>query len=569
MIVLFELYKYDKALLERILPREYISYLNNPNEATTEYVGYCHFGANSEAKDYVLILPKIFVDEVGLAFGKYKPEIFSTSNFYNSKYEIDRAIVRFINEMSCWIYKSLLIYQKRNENESDLIGLKTVNLPQVVSRNNSNSSHSLLDIYLAFVEFSKKNSNLFISIIKNSNKGSCIKWEKTVTKTTPIMVKGTPIYRDLKTKQRAVSHEDELLSIYYSVLYYFKTYYNFDIRLTLNYKIIKGNKFTSLLDGKGIRLLKKIKNRYFSDTFKKLWNLLYLFFDYESKCKATNNLNEVLVTKYYPAVFEDMIDSLLGDNIKDSVIPTYYKDQKDGRIVDHIYSYKDLLNDSNIYYIGDSKYYQQGHNVVGASLDKQFTYAKNVIQYNIDDENRYENRFRTVRYRDDLTEGYNITPNFFISAFLNSNLDLLPDLHAVDQPITHYHFKDRLFDRDTLTVQRYNINFLFVLVTYISKDEFFKNKFKDESRRKFRKEIISFTNNSYYFFKVYANTNISLEMFVERNFKKLNGKMYYNSNCKNFIIVALSKKCYQSLGDAQNFIFSLSLAKGSEMFELM
>ena len=152
MIVLFELYKYDKALLERILPREYISYLNNPNEATTEYVGYCHFGANSEAKDYVLILPKIFVDEVGLAFGKYKPEIFSTSNFYNSKYEIDRAIVRFINEMSCWIYKSLLIYQKRNENEADLIGLKNVNLPQVVSRNNSNSSHSLLDIYLAFVE---------------------------------------------------------------------------------------------------------------------------------------------------------------------------------------------------------------------------------------------------------------------------------------------------------------------------------------------------------------------------------------------------------------------------------
>ena len=105
---------------------------------------------------------------------------------------------------------------------------------------------------------------------------------------------------------------------------------------------LKGNKFTSLLDGKGIRLLKKIKNRYFSDTFKKLWNLLYLFFDYESKCKATNNLNEVLVTKYYPAVFEDMIDSLLGDNIKDSVIPAYYKDQKDGRIVDHIYSYKDL-----------------------------------------------------------------------------------------------------------------------------------------------------------------------------------------------------------------------------------
>ena len=125
--------------------------------------------------------------------------------------------------------------------------------------------------------------------------------------------------------------------------------------------------------------------------------------------------------------------------------------------------------------------------------------------------------------------------------YKHSNLDLLPDLHAVDQPITHYHFKDRLFDRDTLTVQRYNINFLFVLTTYLSKDESFKKKFKNETRMLFRKQLIDYLNNTYCFYKVYPKDNISVEQFIEDSFKKLNGKMYRYVGCNEFIVVALSK----------------------------
>lgn len=52
-----------------------------------------------------------------------------------------------------------------------------------------------------------------------------------------------------------------------------------------------------------------------------------------------------------------------------------------------MYQYKELTNnekDDTIYYIGDSKYYKRGNSLGKESVYKQFTYARNVIQWNID-----------------------------------------------------------------------------------------------------------------------------------------------------------------------------------------
>ena len=54
---------------------------------------------------------------------------------------------------------------------------------------------------------------------------------------------------------------------------------------------------------------------------------------------------------------------------------------KDGKIIDHIYEDKSLIDRSNIFFIGDSKYYKSDNTAVQNSKYKQITYAKNIIQY--------------------------------------------------------------------------------------------------------------------------------------------------------------------------------------------
>lgn len=118
--------------------------------------------------------------------------------------------------------------------------------------------------------------------------------------------------------------------------------------------------------------------------------------------------------------------SLIGDKEP----PRGLKEQDDGKRVDHIYSYRNLTNneeDRPIYYIGDSKYYKIGNKISDESVYKQFTYARNVIQWNLNLflDNSEENaalRKEHPIYRDELTEGYNIVPNFFISAKMDEKL---------------------------------------------------------------------------------------------------------------------------------------------------
>ena len=148
----------------------------------------------------------------------------------------------------------------------------------------------------------------------------------------------------------------------------------------------------------------------------KLWKLLYTFFEKAEEIESHKNHEDKLLVKNFNLVFEDMIDYLIGSKIGNE-IPKYIKDQTDGKRVDHIYKAKSLIDNDDIYYVGDSKYYSDDSEVGKNSIYKQFTYAKNVIQFNID---LLNDKLDCLRYRDDLTEGYNITPNFFIRGIINN-----------------------------------------------------------------------------------------------------------------------------------------------------
>lgn len=99
---------------------------------------------------------------------------------------------------------------------------------------------------------------------------------------------------------------------------------------------------------------------------------------------------DFLLAKDFDYIFEVMIDTLVGGNDKQE-LPKELTEQKDGKLVDHMFIGQGLIEQSDLpadqtYYISDSKYYKRSKNdrtLLGEkSVYKQYTYARNVIQWN-------------------------------------------------------------------------------------------------------------------------------------------------------------------------------------------
>lgn len=527
MIVLFEEYKYRTEDLERILGERYYLPINNTH-SKTNYVGY-YFNPsiNAGKGDVIIILPKVFLDINDLAFSQYSP--LQLLNFDTEFIGVIESsyITKFIFEISTWLYRAINQYKKRRPENIISENQYTNNVVTNLDRN----SNTELDVILSIIEFYKSNKQLFAFIARDSNsQKNKINWNKTINITVPIVKNNKPIYLNLKTTNKKINNDEELLIIFYSTLNFIKNKYFFEFELPQNYKLIEGRHYERLLV-RGCNVLKKIKYKYFSDKMKNMYNLLYMFFDRSEKSKSNKLQEEILLVKDFHIIFEDMVDSLISDE----GINTELKKHKDGKEIDHIYRDTSFFTEDDIYYIGDSKYYKAKSNVGTLSKAKQFTYAKNVIQYNINLFNKNELDLG-IRYRDSYTEGYNITPNFFISAMIDSDLDFhQANLENVNNPLLSFHFKNRLFDRDTLILQSYKINFLFLLSCYISKNRLVKMKFRKEARLKFRDELVAHLNSKYKFYKVVP---VSSDL-IEKYFKLLNGKIYKPSKYGNSFILAL------------------------------
>jgi hypothetical protein len=188
--------------------------------------------------------------------------------------------------------------------------------------------------------------------------------------------------------------------IFYSILNYIAHHLGFDIRFDCNYDLIRGAEFESYIEGVGIVRLKSIKYKYFSDKDLQMWNLCHAFFEKTSRVSASEKNKDYLFVTDFDKVFESMMNALISDNN----VPKELIDQKDGKLVDHIFLSKSPLDGSPVYYIGDSKYYKTASEVEGKPLYKQHTYAKNVIQFHFDEAKR--GKKTKVTYRESTTEGY-------------------------------------------------------------------------------------------------------------------------------------------------------------------
>lgn len=529
MIILFEEYHYKTEDLSKVLTERYYFPIN-AIESKINFVGYYFNPQVNDGKgDAVIIFPKVFINENNLAFDEFTPQSLIDPTPETSSRLIEKGKGELIFEISTWLYQAIQQFNKRHFYNSIS---ETQFINQIVTNLDEDSSTEI-DIILSLLSFHKENQDLFTFISKTAHsQQNKINWHKTINKKQPLIQNNQPTYVNLATTRKRINDEEELLILLYSTLNHIKEKYAFNFQIPQNYNLIKGHKFEALLR-RGCRLLKSIKYRYFSDKMISLYNLLFTYFERSERTQSKKQIEEILLIKDFNIVFEDMIDDLIGDS---TLFPDL-KNHADGKQVDHIYKYKSLVTEDEIYFVGDSKYYKPQNSVGQNSKAKQFTYAKNVIQYNIDLFNT-GNLDQKIRYRENETEGYNITPNFFISASVNKDFDFSKHyLKEIGRPIMQFHFENRLFDRDTLFVQSYNINFLFVLSAYVSRNSTLKNNFKKDTHKVFREKLIFFINEKYQFYRVKPKE----DTFLEKYFKLLNGKVYKPSQFNGEFLLALEK----------------------------
>lgn len=568
MKIFFEDYHYSKDLLDEHC-KSFSYHTMKDGKVSLSDVGYCF---SSEINDTVFVLPKVFLNQYKMkdgkeelqdvnedkkdektvsglrAFGKYDPEeIVDLKD--DKKHLLDPNIKALIFGLSAWIYRAIKHFDETHPDNKIVKKMESRNVLSVKGK----KSETLIDIILELIRFNHEHQNLFTFIAKLSNKGrNRINWTKTINNTQPIFQDDTPCYINVKNKRKEINTDEELIVLFYSVLNYVHETLLFKIEKRLNYDIIKKDVIEKMIkNGKGTRRLKQIRKNYFSDEMVKLWNLLYVYFDHAEQI-ASNKINmELLTVSNFNVVFEAMIDQLIGDNSVDDVL----KYQYDGKIVDHIYKDDSLVHGNGheiIYYVADSKYYRETSGLGTNSIYKQFTYAKNIIQYNIDILNLIDKDHKMpdgMIYRDEETEGYNITPNFYIRGKIDmAHLDKSKmNLNAeIDKDHKHiirenYHFENRLFDRDTLLTKEYNINFLFVLASYVksNSDVFLKSKI----RERFKEDMIKLYDSRYHFRLLKLKDSGNTDIFLK---KSMRGKVFGFGNGTYLFAYRSLKACEEN-----------------------
>ena len=528
-----------------------------------EYVGYCY---SKTAKDVIFFLPKVVLtgeqnedNNKDTIFGASPQEIIDfESNTIKSKFKEDgcKEYKEFLSTLSIWIYRTISVYrQKHNDN---ILESKEY---QTESSGKKQKHNTLLDVIIALRDFNRNNQDYFTFIAKNVHSGyNKINWNKTISSSQAIIQQGVPIYTEPINKKKMVNFDEELLVIYFSILNYIRETHGFSFDINIHYQLINADKLKNTYIDKnfGCRRLKQIKYKYFSDKALRIWDLCYAFFDREYKISMNRQSEDYLLAKNFEHIFEVMVDSLVGGNDKNE-LPKELTDQRDGKLVDHMFIGQGLIEQSELttdltYYIGDSKYYKRtkdDRTLLGdKSIYKQYTYARNVIQWNMNLFLDGNSNDEYPQLRDTLTEGYNPIPNFFISARIpNKQTGGTKFLSFDDKELKsqekgiqlNRQFENRLFDRDTLLLCHYDVNFLYIVSLYGRDNKNAQTAWREYVRKEFRNKIQRTLNCLYTFRTLQPREGMDCYGFIHENFHLLNGKIYRPKTDSNYLVLALMK----------------------------
>jgi hypothetical protein len=540
MIVLVEAYHYRADDVAGLIDNRYLTPVGS-GRVKLNYVGYL---AGDGQPHSLLILPKVFLRrEQGRFYllGSHTPEDLLTlpqpgaplrQQLQQQRLPNGQSTHEFLFRFSVWLYRAIRQFRQRHPGSvlPEQAGLTDVS-------DAGQAELSELELVLALVRFHRDNTTLLTYTKRISTaQRQTVSWSRTVARQQPVLQNGQPVYVRPLVKQKQINYDEELIVMLLTTLDDLRREYGFRLELNPLYPLVPVRE-RARFRARASRRLREIRANYFSDKLLRAWQLLVWYYARQDRLRAGRTHREVLLVRDFNVVFEDMIDQLLSD--PDVTLPPGLRDQPDGKVVDHIYADRDLIRPDadQIYHIGDSKYYKPDNEIGTESVAKQFTYARNVIQYNIDLLNANK-LVPPLRYRDELTEGYNPTPNFFISATIDALAFDRSDLCFRQSYDHNRHFVGRLFDRDTLLLQAYNINFLFVLHSYVSPDGQQRSAFRQQARQEFRQRLVGYLQTHYQFYQLTFTDEDQLSDFVTRWFRALAGRMYRPSDFSNALLLA-------------------------------
>lgn len=530
---------------------------------TPNCVGY-YF--SSKFRQPVFILPKVFnyFDDQGKqkAFGVVELDEAQALDSKSLKFQLENDVKKekwnydLLLKMPAYLYQAIDRYRKSLK-KSESGAVRYERTFDIESSKSGDNETSLIDQCHSLIRFYEKNQGLITLVYKQVHSGfNKVNWAKTVRTIQPLINGDQVFYPIVYNHRKAINYDEELMILLFSTLRYVNEEYGYGNTIDTFYSLPSKSQFAQQVKQRAVsKRLRTIKNNYSSDVMRKLWHLLYaLHSDLDSFNGSASEKEEFLFVKSFNNVFERMIDDLLGDDD----FPKELKEQRDGKIIDHLFRHASLPMDSqDVYYVGDSKYYKDAASPEGPSRYKQFTYAKNIVQtqmnWSFDDS--YKQHY--LNYRDELTEGYSITPNFFIMGMArpeyklgDHNLRQVPfkEGNMMDEM---YQFKNRLFDRDTLFLMQYSVNFMFVLKAYTTFSLYKKYEFKEDAKNLFRSSFLKAINEKYsfdiLFFKGESITKEDREEAIARCFRRLIGKIYCpsvlgtESQPINWLMMALEK----------------------------
>lgn len=580
MLLFIEGYPYNlnnivkDDLTARDILKDIVSIPTKEDQYSFEYVGYCYSKA---ANDVIFFLPKVVLtgeqneeNRDDTIFGASPQDIIDfESEKVKSKFteEGSKEYKEFLSTLSIWIYRTISVY-KQTHNDNILESKEY----QTESRGKRHKHNTLLDVIIALRDFNKNNQDYFTFIAKNVHSGyNRINWNKTITSSQAFIQNGKPVYISPVNRKKMVNFDEELLVIYFSILNYICQTHGFSFEINIHYQLISVDRLKNTYIKKklGCRRLKQIKYKYFSDKALRIWDLCYAFFDRGYKISMNRQAEDFLLAKDFDHIFEVMIDTLIGGNDKQK-LPKELTEQKDGKQVDHMFIGQGLIEQSDLpaeltYYIGDSKYYKRSKNdrtlLGNKSIYKQYTYARNVIQWNMNLFLDSDDNEDQPQLRDTLTEGYNPIPNFFISAripdrksggskFLSFDDKGLKSQDSGGQ--MNRQFENRLFDRDTLLLCHYDVNFLYIVSLYGRDNKNSQTVWREYVRKEFRSKIQETLNRLYTFRTIQPREGMDCYQFIQDNFQRLNGKLYRPKANGNYLVLALMKdddcNIWKSLG---------------------
>ena len=565
MYIIFEEHQYAAEDVKVALHG--ISELQDINKnVSVSYVGYYYEPA---IPDCVFILPKVLLNDkdqlvVGPNLTIDPKEIITPEG--QQKY-LTQEYRKFLYEFAVWIYRTIAVY---HQHKPDSQAIYYRRLPRS-GKGMRHQANTYLDIILSLIQFNQENQDFFLYTVKNIHSGhNKINWTRTLSHSETFLQNGTPIYLDPVNRKRQINFDEELFVIFFSILDYVNREYGFRAPINMQYELLTPSQFETYRKGFGRTRLKEIRYKYFSDKAVLLWELCYAFFDNTYQLAVNTDNKEYLLAKKYNIIFEAIIDELIGTS--HDKIPPGLADQDDGKQVDHMYTDLALTSNKNreVYYIGDSKYYKMSTPLGKPSVSKQYTYARNVIQWNIDlwkdnEEGKQlwdetEERFREVRLRPDSpNEGYDIIPNFFLSAFVDdqptydrgtdakgNDLNVKPreEINPKTEQLEEKtyistQFDNRLFDRDTLLLMYYDINFLFVIRMYARNKESEKAQWRSHVRTIFRKKIQEVLAAKFQFHAFAPKASTCAKDYLDKNLKSVIGKVFSPFDNQEVFVLAL------------------------------